>query len=55
MTRRETAARLGVGVVALMCLGLAVVRSIAERHRGTAHIEAAPLGGARAVVDLPVV
>ncbi|HEY7071863.1 MAG TPA: HAMP domain-containing sensor histidine kinase [Acidimicrobiales bacterium] len=34
-------------------LGLAVVRSIAERHRGTAHIEAGPLGGARAVVDLP--
>jgi signal transduction histidine kinase len=35
-------------------LGLAVVRSIAERHRGTAHVEAGPLGGARAVVDLPV-
>jgi signal transduction histidine kinase len=34
-------------------LGLAVVRSIAERHRGTAHIEAGPLGGAHAVVDLP--
>jgi signal transduction histidine kinase len=34
-------------------LGLAVVRSIAERHRGTAHIETGPLGGARAVVDLP--
>jgi signal transduction histidine kinase len=34
-------------------LGLAVVRSIAERHRGTVHIEAGPLGGARVVVDLP--
>ena len=36
-------------------LGLAVVRSIAERHRGTAHIEAGPLGGARVVVDLPAI
>jgi signal transduction histidine kinase len=34
-------------------LGLAVVRSIAERHRGTAYIETSTLGGARAVVDLP--
>ncbi|HZM39105.1 MAG TPA: ATP-binding protein, partial [Acidimicrobiales bacterium] len=34
-------------------LGLAVVRSIAERHRGTAYIETSPLGGARVVVDLP--
>jgi signal transduction histidine kinase len=34
-------------------LGLAVVRSISERHRGTAHVEAGPLGGARVVVDLP--
>lgn len=34
-------------------LGLAVVRSIAERHRGTAVIETSTLGGARAVIDLP--
>jgi signal transduction histidine kinase len=34
-------------------LGLAVVRSIAERHRGAAWMEAGPLGGARAVVELP--
>jgi len=36
-------------------LGLAVVRSIAERHRGAAWMEAGPLGGARAVVELPAV
>jgi signal transduction histidine kinase len=34
-------------------LGLAVVRSIAERHRGTAFVETSTLGGARAVLDLP--
>jgi signal transduction histidine kinase len=36
-------------------LGLAVVRSIAERHRGAAWMEVGPLGGARAVVELPAV
>lgn len=34
-------------------LGLSLVRRIAERHRGTARIDTAPLGGARVVVDLP--
>ena len=34
-------------------LGLAVVRSIAERHRGIAFVETSTLGGARAVLDLP--
>jgi signal transduction histidine kinase len=34
-------------------LGLAVVRSVVTRHRGTVRAEAAPLGGARLVVDLP--
>jgi signal transduction histidine kinase len=35
-------------------LGLAVVRSIVTRHGGHVHAEAAPLGGARLVVELPV-
>ncbi len=34
-------------------LGLSLVRRIAERHGGTAHVDTAPLGGARVVVDLP--
>jgi len=34
-------------------LGLAVVRSIAARHRGTVRVEDSPLGGARFVIDLP--
>ena len=34
-------------------LGLSLVRRIAERHRGTAHVDTAPLGGARLVLDLP--
>jgi signal transduction histidine kinase len=34
-------------------LGLSLVRRIAELHGGTAHIDTAPLGGARVVVDLP--
>lgn len=34
-------------------LGLSLVRRIAERHRGTATIDTAPLGGARVVLDLP--
>ncbi len=34
-------------------LGLAVVRSIAARHGGTARVDASPLGGARLVVELP--
>jgi signal transduction histidine kinase len=34
-------------------LGLSLVRRIAQRHGGTAHIDTAPLGGARVVVDLP--
>jgi signal transduction histidine kinase len=34
-------------------LGLAVVRSVVTRHRGTVRAEAAPLGGARLVVELP--
>lgn len=33
-------------------LGLSLVRGIADRHGGTAHIETSPLGGARAVLDL---
>jgi signal transduction histidine kinase len=34
-------------------LGLSLVRRIAERHHGTAHVDTAPLGGARVVLDLP--
>ena len=34
-------------------LGLSLVRRIAERHHGTVHVEASPLGGARLVLDLP--
>jgi signal transduction histidine kinase len=34
-------------------LGLAVVRTIVTRHGGRVRAEAAPLGGARLVVDLP--
>jgi signal transduction histidine kinase len=35
-------------------LGLALVRSIAERHGGRAHCEARPGGGASFVVRLPL-
>jgi signal transduction histidine kinase len=35
-------------------LGLAVVRSIVARHRGSAWVEDSPLGGARFVIALPV-
>jgi signal transduction histidine kinase len=35
-------------------LGLALVKGIVERHRGTVHIEDAPIGGARLVVELPL-
>lgn len=34
-------------------LGLSLVRRIAERHHGTATVDAAPLGGARLLLDLP--
>jgi signal transduction histidine kinase len=34
-------------------LGLSLVRRIADRHHGTAHVETAPLGGTRIVLDLP--
>ena len=34
-------------------LGLSLVRRIAQLHGGTAHIDTAPLGGARVVLDLP--
>jgi signal transduction histidine kinase len=36
-------------------LGLAVVRSIAMRHRGRVWVDDAPSGGARLVVELPLV
>ena len=36
-------------------IGLAVVRELAELHRGTVHVDDAPHGGARLVVELPVV
>jgi signal transduction histidine kinase len=36
-------------------LGLSLVRGIVDRHGGTARVETAPLGGARLVLDLPVV
>jgi signal transduction histidine kinase len=35
-------------------LGLSLVRGIADRHRGTAWVETAPLGGARLVLELPL-
>lgn len=35
-------------------LGLIIVRKIVEAHRGTFSLEAAPSGGVRAVVELPV-
>jgi len=35
-------------------LGLAVVRSIVARHRGTVRVQDSPLGGARVVIVLPV-
>jgi signal transduction histidine kinase len=35
-------------------LGLSLVRRIAQLHGGTASVDTAPLGGARLVVDLPV-
>jgi signal transduction histidine kinase len=47
----EHRARSGVGGGA--GLGLSLVRRIAQRHGGTAHIDTAPLGGARVVIDLP--
>jgi len=46
--RARTATSGGAG------LGLSLVRRIAERHGGTACAEAAPTGGARLVLDLPV-
>lgn len=36
-------------------LGLSLVERIVERHGGTASIDTAPLGGARVVLDLPLV
>ena len=36
-------------------LGLAIVREIARRHGGDAAIQAAPIGGTRVVVTLPVI
>lgn len=36
-------------------LGLSLVERIVERHDGTASIDTAPLGGARVVLDLPLV
>jgi signal transduction histidine kinase len=41
------------GVTGGAGLGLSLVRRIAERHRGTATVDTAPLGGARVIVDLP--
>jgi signal transduction histidine kinase len=35
-------------------LGLSLVQRIVERHRGSVHVDTAPLGGARLVVDLPL-
>ncbi len=35
-------------------LGLALVRTIAERHGGSCHLEEAPSGGCRAVLELPI-
>jgi signal transduction histidine kinase len=35
-------------------LGLALVKGIVERHRGSVHAEDAPIGGARLVVELPL-
>ena len=35
-------------------LGLALVKSISERHGGTARCEARPGGGASFVVELPI-
>jgi signal transduction histidine kinase len=35
-------------------LGLSLVKGIASRHGGTARVETAPLGGARLVVELPL-
>jgi len=34
-------------------LGLAIVSDVVGLHGGTVHVERAPLGGARFVVDLP--
>jgi signal transduction histidine kinase len=45
--RARSAASGGAG------LGLSLVRRIAQRHDGSAHIDTAPLGGARVVLDLP--
>ena len=36
-------------------LGLALAKGIVERHRGTIRIDDSPLGGARAIVELPAV
>jgi signal transduction histidine kinase len=35
-------------------LGLSLVRRIAELHHGAVHVDTAPLGGARLVLDLPL-
>ena len=35
-------------------IGLAVVRELTELHRGRVHVEDAPAGGARFIVELPV-
>lgn len=35
-------------------LGLSLVAGIAERHRGAARVDTAPLGGARLVLELPL-
>lgn len=45
-SRGSTASRSGSG------LGLAVVAQQAELHRGTAHLETSPMGGARLVLQL---
>ena len=35
-------------------LGLAIVKQLIQDHRGTIRVESAPTGGARFVIELPV-